>query len=201
MNRTSQTINGVTTSYCYDYADRLKSSTDPLANGALYDSHGNMTQIGTGTTPLYLSYDSSDRNWAMEQYTSAGNGTAVYYSRDAQGRVTFRDTDAIAARNWTTTDEQWYGYTGNGDGASFVRDTNWDITEKYLSLPGGISLTIRPQATGSAQKTYSLPNLHGSIMATTNAIGVTTGTFAYDPFGNKTSSTLPDNASTGSTLG
>src|SRR2546429_8020508 len=40
-NRTSQTINGVTTTYCYNYADQLVSSSDPASNAAQYDSHGN----------------------------------------------------------------------------------------------------------------------------------------------------------------
>lgn len=200
-NRTSQTINGVTTTYCYDYADRLVSSSDPLANGAQYDSHGNMTAIGTGTTPLYMYYDSSDRNWGFEQYDSSGNGKAVYSSRDVQGRITHRESDNITGWNWTMADEKWYGYTGNNGSPSIVRNANWDIVEKYLTLPGGVLMTVRPQQSGNANKVYSLPNLHGSVMATTNASGALSGTFRYDPFGNKISSTLPDNTQSGTVLG
>ncbi len=201
FNRTSQTINSVTTDYCYDYADRLVSSSDSLANNAQYDSHGNLTQLGSGTTPLRMYYDSSDRNWGFEQYDSGGNGTAVYYSRDVQGRINFRETDTITNSNWTTTDEKWYGFSGNSDAPSIVRNAAWTVVEKYLSLPGGVLMTIRPPQTGNANKVYSLPNLHGSIMATTDASGTLTGTFRYDPFGNKTSSTLPDNTTAGSVLG
>lgn len=201
FNRTSQTINGATSTFCYDYADRLISSSDTLANNAQYDSHGNMTSVGSGSSPLRLYYDSSDRNSGLEQYDASGNGNAVYYSRDVQDRISFRETDTIAAMNWTTVNEEWYGFTGNGSGASFVRNANWDVTEKYISLPGGVSVTIRPQATGNAQKTYSLPNLQGHTMATTDASGTLTGTFRYDPYGNKVSSTLPNNSTADSTLG
>lgn len=201
FNRTSQTINSVTTNYCYDYADRLTSSSDPLANNAQYDSHGNMTRLGSGSTPLRMYYDSSDRNWGFEQYDSGGNGTAAYYSRDVQGRINYRATSSIANSNWTTTDEKWYGFSGNSDAPSIVRNAAWNVVEKYLSLPGGVLMTVRPPQSGNANKVYSLPNLHGSIMATTDALGTLTGTFRYDPFGNKVSSTLPDNTTAGSVLG
>jgi RHS repeat-associated protein len=200
-NRTSQTINSVTTTYCYDYTDRLMSSSDPLTNNAQYDTHGNMTSLGSGTTPLQLLYDSSDRNWGLTQIApGSGNGSASYYSRDVQNRITYRETDTISSWNWNITNQEWYGFTGSG-GASFVRNANWDITEKYLSLAGGVLLTIRPGQAGNANKVYSLPNMHGSVMATTDAAGTLTGTFRYDPFGNKISTTYPDNTTQGATLG
>ncbi|HTE58585.1 MAG TPA: RHS repeat-associated core domain-containing protein [Verrucomicrobiae bacterium] len=200
-NRTTQTINGQTTTYCYDYADKLISSSDPLANAAQYDSHGNTTSIGSGTSPLQMFYDSSDRNWGFQQTTSAGNGNASYYSRDVANRITYRETDTISAWNWALTNQQWYGFIGSGDAASLVRNANWDITEKYLSLAGGVLVTIRPGQTGNANKVYSLPNMHGSVMATTDAAGTLTGTFRYDPFGNKVSTSFPDNTYAGATLG
>jgi len=200
-NRTAQTINSVTTTYCYDYADKLIGSSDPLTNAAQYDAHGNTTSIGSGTSPLQMFYDSSDRNWGFQQTTAAGNGTASYYSRDVASRITYRETDTISAWNWTLTNQQWYGFTGSGDAASFVRNANWDITEKYLSLAGGVLVTIRPGQTGNANKVYSLPNMHGSVMATTDASGTLTGTFRYDPFGNKVSTSFPDNTYAGATLG
>jgi hypothetical protein len=45
-----------------------------------------------------------------------------------------------------------------------VRDADWNITEKYLSLPGSVLLTMRPPQTGNGNKTYSLPNIHGDIV-------------------------------------
>lgn len=205
-NRTSQTINGVTTSYCYDYADRLISSSDPLSDAVEYDSHGNITKLGSGSTPLYLGYDSSDRNTGYSQYDGNGNGKGVYYSRDVQGRINFRETDTILNWTWTPTNEWWYGFTDSSDAPDFVRNASWDIVEKYLTLPGGVNLTIKPQQTGNAQKQYSLPNLHGDVLLTTDASGVNTSisvgpanTFAYDPFGNALFGSLyPANFESGS---
>src|SRR5262249_33735310 len=145
-NRTSQTIDGVSSYYCYDYADALTGSSDPNANGASYDTHGNMTVLGTNASPLRLYYDSSNRNRAIEQYTSDGNGMGMYYDRDVSGRVTGRYENSIANWNWTDSgNDNNYDYSGPDDAPDYVRNDNtWDIIEKYLVLPGNVLLTIRP---------------------------------------------------------
>lgn len=61
-------------------------------------------------------------------------------------------------------------------------------------------MTIRPnESDTNNQRVYSLPNLHGDIMTTTNAVGAKLADFQYDPFGNKTSTALPNNTAQGST--
>jgi len=201
-NRTTQTIDGATTTFCYDYADRLTTSSNVLLNGGDYDAHGNMTSVGTGTTPLRLCYDSSDRNSCMTQRDANGNGVAMYYNRDILGRIAYREKDNIANWNWTIAGQYWYGFTGSGDTPDFVRDANWNILEKNIELPGGVVATIKPQQTGNAQKQYNLPNIHGDVLLTVDASGTNTSNgngplnaFTYDPFGNVLSgSTLPANA-------
>ena len=203
-NRTSQTIDGVTTTYCYDYADRLISSSDPAANGAQYDSHGNTTLLGTSTVPLRLKYDSLDRNNGIENYDASGNGKAMYYYRDVTGRIVYREHDAIASSVWTADAQYWYGFTGSGDSPDWVYNASWNIVDKYLHLPGGVLLDIKPQQTGNAAKQYTLPSIEGRTLLTTDASGTNTSTgtgplssFAYDPFGNAIGS-LPGNGGTGS---
>jgi RHS repeat-associated protein len=200
-NRTTQTIDGTTTTFCYDYADRLISSSNSLLNGGDYDSHGNMTSVGTGTTPLRLCFDSSDRNSCMTQRNSSGTGIAMYYDRDVAGRVVARYKNTLTNWNATAAGDYWYGYTGDGDGPSFVRSTGWSIVEKTLMLPGGVNLTIKPQLSGNAQKQYNLSNIHGDVLLTADASGANTSNgngpasaFTYDPFGNVVSgSVLPAN--------
>lgn len=210
-NRTSQTIDGVNTTFCYDKADRLVASSDPLTNGGDFDNHGNMTSVGSGATPLRLCYDSSDRNTCLVQRTADGNGVAMYYNRDVQGRIVARFKNDIT--NWTWTDsgvDRWYGFTGPGDTPDFVRDPAWNVVEKYISLPGGVVLTILPgQTDPAARSTYTLPNIHGDALLTVNGLGNNTSngngpanSFTYDPFGNiLTGSTFPSNASPGSAYG
>lgn len=208
-NRTTQTIDGVTNTYCYNYADQLVSSSDPTVNGVQYDSHGNITQIGTGSSPLRMYYDASDRNWGLVQYDGNGNGTAMYYNRDVTGRITYREQDAISSWNWNMTGWYSYGYTGNGDTPDLIRDANWNIVEESLQLPGGVMMTVYPTQSGSAQKQYTLPSALGRTLLTTNANGTNTSngngplnSFTYDPFGNiLTGSNDPANTNLGGSYG
>jgi RHS repeat-associated protein len=48
---------------------------------------------------------------------------------------------------------------------------------------------------------FSLPNIHGDVMATTDASGAQTGTFQYDPFGNVIGSSVANNTGTGTSFG
>lgn len=187
-NRVSQTVNGVITTFCYDYADRLVSSSNTKLNNPQYDAHGNTTQLGTGTDMTKFAYDSSDRNKSMTQV----NGNKVtYYDRDVQNRVVARYHDV----NNVSQDEVYYGFTGTGDTADYLRNAAWQITEKNLVLPGNVLLTVRPTEPVVANKNiFSLPNLHGDVIATTNTAGTPTSASLYDPFGvllNAT--TAPDN--------
>jgi RHS repeat-associated protein len=188
-NRTSQTKNGATTTYCYDYADRLVSSSDTKVTAAQYDDHGNTTQLGSGAGNItQFGYDSSDRNTTITE-----GSKNITYTRDAQGRIVTR----TLVNGPTTTNR--YAFTGTGDTPDVLMDTSNGVIEKYLQLPGGVLLTIRPTQSGAANKTYSLPNIHGDTLATSDATGALTGTFTYDPFGNKTSTSMPTNTAQGAT--
>lgn len=193
---TTQTVASVTTTktYCYDNADRLISGTDPNVDQVTYDAHGNITGIGTSWNGKHtdMFYDSSDRNNGFWQ--NWGNDYDIYYERDVQNRI------VSAYKIGLRTQDSWSGFTGSGDAPDFTRNANWDITEKYIQLPGGTLMTIRPLQTGNAQKTYSLSNIHGDVMVSTNAVGVSTGTFSYDPFGTPLNTTAsPDNTTAGQT--
>src|SRR5215475_11237890 len=126
---TSQTINGVTTTYCYNPADQLTASSNPAVDAAVYDSHGNTTSLGSTGNVTTLAYDSSDRNSSITQ-----GGQSTSYVRDAAGNIVSRTTDDGSGS--TTTN---YGFTGNG--ASFAMDSGFTVQQDYLSLPGGQSLT------------------------------------------------------------
>ena len=187
-NRTSLVKNSVTTTYCYDQADRLVSSSDATLTNPQYDAHGNTTQLGTSTNMTKFGYDSSDRNSSITQTSGT---KATYFDRDVQGRIVARYHDV----NSVTQDELYFDFTGSGDTPDYARNASWQIFEKYLQLPGNVLLTIRPLETVAANKNvFSLPNTHGDILATTNASGALVGTFQYDAFGNLVSgSAAPDN--------
>lgn len=199
-NRTKQTIDGITTTYCYDYADRLVSSSDQLVDAAEYDSHGNTTRLGSTSKPLRLQYDASDRNIALEEFDGSITGKGVYYKRDAGDRLIERKQDTITNGSHQTDSLVKYGYTDEGDTPDLLLDNAGNVKEKYLSMIGGVLLTIRPDATVETKKTtYSLPNVHGDMFVTTDKNGNITGNFDYDPFGNPLQSgAKPENTEAGS---
>lgn len=126
--------------------------------------------------------------------------------RDVQDRVMKRTyTDAAdTSKNL----EVRYGFTSSGDTPDLLLDSSGVVKEKYLQLAGGVLLTLRPGETSAAKKaTYSLPNIHGDVLLTTNANGQNTtqgsgaaSTLQYDPFGSLlTANTAPVNTASGTT--
>ncbi len=204
-NRTASTINGVTTTNCYNYADQLISSTDPLVGAPEYDDHGNTLKLGVGTpTQLEFGYDAADKNIQILQIDPAtAAGQVSQYTRDATDRLTMRKTFTITNWQWSETSVGYYGYTSPADSPGFVRDASWNIVEKYLRLPGGVTLTVRPSNPSFAdQYTYSLRNIHGDAMATTNANGYLQSAHITGPFGEKMPNQAdPDNALPGTAYG
>ncbi|MBI3256783.1 MAG: hypothetical protein HYZ59_03250, partial [Actinobacteria bacterium] len=72
-----------------------------------------------------------------------------------------------------------------GDSADFMTDLNGAIMEKYVSLPGGVQVTLR-----SNDQYWAYPNLHGDMIAVADGTGVKVGnTTSLTPWGKATCST------------
>jgi len=167
--------------YCYDWADRLTSTTvtnpvagaTPVAGTSLtaatlvYDGNGNTTKLADEG----FVYDGAGRRVSA----SAGDGSSSAVVRDATDRVVQEVSKAGSAAAVTTR----FGNTGGGDVADLVLSTANKIVQRTLALPGGavVSLPVGGAAT------WSYPNVHGDIMATADASGARTGRYSYDPFG------------------
>ncbi|QGF23603.1 PA14 domain-containing protein [Raineyella fluvialis] len=173
-NRTLLSVNGQATTYCYNNADQLVSSSDPTLTDAQYDSHGNTTGLGDTSHRTGFGYDAGDRNTAITSGT-----TETVFTRDAQNRIIAREH----RQNGATTSLVKYGFTGAGDTPDFLTDATGAVTQKYLTLPGDVLVTIDTGATGAGATTYSLPNLHGDVFATINALGALISAFMTGPFG------------------
>jgi RHS repeat-associated protein len=168
-NRTTLVDNTTSTSYCYDAADKLVSTTDATYGAAAptYNGHGDTVTIGGQT----LGYDVADRHTT----TAADSGTTtVTYTRDATDRIVRR---AGSASTGGTTAR--YGFSGSGDTADITMSDTGTVLERVVPLLGGATLTKR-----SGGDVWSYPNVHGDVVATADATGAkTTATLAYDPFG------------------
>ena len=170
-NRTSVTDNGATpTTYCYDRADRVISSSDPGVGSPSYDPHGNTRTLGAQT----LAYDGSDRHMGT---TTAS--ASVTYARDGTDRIVSRTEGGATLR---------YGYSGPGDPSSFTTDgLGLGVQDRTISLIGGVLLTKR--GTGDV---WSYPNVHGDLVVTADPQGAKRdSTIAYDPFGTTLTATSP----------
>ncbi len=174
-NRTSKTIAGVATTYCYDAADRLTSSSEPTVGTIGYDSRGNTTSIFGETH----TYDIADRH-----LSTAKGGTTVAYVRDATDRIVERKVNGTAVARYLSS--------GGGDSPDATLDVATGNTEFTWVLPGGALFTYKPAAVASSVWTY--PNLQGSALAVADHSGVKQGvTMVWDPDGNNIAGGVPDN--------
>lgn len=212
-NRTSQTVNGVTTYNCYNYADQFTRSSSTLYsyNETSYDEHGNLMRLSRDDLPesqTHFRYDAADKNAYTYSFDVNGSGKRIDYVRDARDRIVTRELRNITGFGATATMAGGYSYryTAPGSGMYLVRDHNSNVLEKVLPLPGGVTLTLRPNEPDSEdQKAYTLPGMLGHALITTNAEGNNTssgmgllGSYIYDPFGSPVQSSNPENAVLGS---
>ena len=173
-NRTSIVDAGTTSTFCYDFADRLTSTTRPGVGTISYDTHGNMTELYGETH----AYDVADRHLA----TTKG-ATSVTYIRDA--------TDRIVERKLNGTSKGKFAFTGGGDSPTLELNSNGSIYQVLISLPGGVLLSARTNA-----NIWSYPNLHGDVVARANQSGTKQGaTVTYSPDGVRIGTAAqPENA-------
>ncbi|HVL27155.1 MAG TPA: PA14 domain-containing protein, partial [Acidimicrobiales bacterium] len=178
-NRTSVIDNGgPPTTYCYDNADRLVSSSDAAVGTPAYDTHGNTTTLGAQT----LIYDGADRH--ME--TKVAGATLVRYERDPTGRIVLRKEGSDP--------EVHYGFPGPGDSPGFVMDAANNVIERTVGLIGGVLVTKRGGLLVVGD-VWSYPNVHGDVMAVADHLGLKLGTTkTYDPFGQLLTPPPPDNS-------
>jgi len=166
-----------TTTSCFDWADRLLSSTvtgavpgattvaDGLsASEIVYDGRGNTVRLGD----MQFSYDAANRHIG----TTYDDGTTVRIVRDATGRMASRTIDPAGAEPAVTTS---YLYAAGGD-AAWGQRSGAGLT-RSVGLPGGVSWTNQ-----AGEVTWSFPGLGGHGLVTRTGT-TTSGLLLWDPFG------------------
>lgn len=192
-NRTSYTLNGQATTYCYNMGDQLISSSDPRFSQVNYDSRGNTVRLGDDSHKTEFTYDVSDRNVGIKEETGSSSRETLY-ERDVTNRIYHRTYKINGVEN----SNFYYGFTDSGDSAGFLQDANGTIVQKYLNLVGGVKVTLRPQSTSASAATYTLSNIQGNAMATVDADGTTTIIVPSGPFGESLSGhSSPQNSASG----
>jgi RHS repeat-associated protein len=153
-----------TTTYCYDWSDRLTSFNDGNTVTPTYDARGNTIDLADQA----ITYDSANRHSA----TTLDDGTVITYTRDATGRIVQRTEDLPTA---PPTSQR---YTFSTSGLFAVLDSVGTVAQRIVSLPGGVTVTV------DGGQVWSYPNLHGDVIVAANEVGVRVGARAiFDPFG------------------
>jgi len=188
-NRTSYVVtnlvtNTITTNdkLCYNFADQLTSSTDASIGTPTYDDHGNTISFSGNGTPLTFGYDASDYNTSVQQGTKR-----TEYVKTATGDVLRKKE--FDSGNLTSS----YRYVAGGavlQTCSLTDDNNCSVVDRYVSLPGNVSLTLSPTNPDvDRQAVYSLRNYHGDTALTLTTEGKTMAStntlLAYGPFGER----------------
>lgn len=105
-------------------------------------------------------------------------------------------------KDGATTNKVLYGFTDgeDTDTPAFAKNAAGTVVEKYLTLPGDVLVTLRPERESASHTTYSLPNLHGDVFATVNADGALINRHVSGPFGEVVAnSNQPINTTEGAT--
>ncbi|MFI6047215.1 PA14 domain-containing protein [Nocardia sp. NPDC051321] len=141
-NRTSFTdiLDGgapAVTSYCYDNADRLLSTTGATNLSLAYDSHGDAVKVGGDE----LGYDATNRHTS----TKNAAGTLISYSYDTANRLITRTVTRAGKPEQNGTAR--YGYSTGTGKPDVILDAAGAMVQRILGLPGGVLLT----------KTYAQP--------------------------------------------
>ncbi|MDQ1110927.1 RHS repeat-associated protein [Microbacterium testaceum] len=172
-------ISTTKTQNCYDWADRLLSSTvtgavsgasqvsDGLsASEIAYDVSGNTTRLADMT----FSYDAANQHVG----TVYASGSTVSLVRDATGRVVSRTVHPAGDAPAVTTR---FVYAGDGD-VPWVVLSDGSSPVVSLPLPGGVTVDIPASGT----ETWSYPSLQGHTLTTGSGYD-SSNVRLYDPFG------------------
>ncbi|MEV7610796.1 RHS repeat-associated core domain-containing protein [Microbacterium sp. NPDC089320] len=165
------------TSYCYDWADRLRSTAvtgaipgaSSVADGVpaaeiVYDARGNTTRLGD----MQFTYDAANRHVG----TTYADGSTVVIVRDSTGRIVSRTTDPAGSAPAVVTR---YLFAAAGD-AAWGQKVGTALT-RSVGLPGGVSWTSQ-----AGTVTWSFPNLAGHGLMTRSS-GTNGALLLWDPFG------------------
>lgn len=161
-NRLSQMVNGTTTTYSYNAGNELTANSSGTTYS--YDADGNLTGSSAG---LALTYNSKNQT---TQFVLGGTTTDDTYSGPTQTERVQQGSDSYTNGPLGVTSRTPSG----GSPTYYVRDNKGQLMGE--ELPSG------------AHDYYLFDGL-GSVVGLTNSTGAVADSYAYDPYGNVTSST------------
>ena len=170
-NRLTETRAGSQTSYAYNAADELTSTTSAVGSVTFgYDANGNQTSKGGAS----YTYDLAGR-----VRTAAVAGSTSTYSYDSLGN---RDSAVVTGAGAGTTAFSW-DLTQSVPQIAVERDGSGVVQQRYAYGFDRIS-----QTTAGGTSYYHADRL-GSVLSVTDSSGAGQWSYAYEPFGAPRSTT------------
>jgi RHS repeat-associated protein len=183
-NVTSQTVNGVSTTYNYDRNRLLSSISGGVATDYNYDPFGRLDMVASaGQVISRDTYDGFDRIVAHQELNASGSLDTTDYTYDPLGRQTSQTTGVGTASPQTTD----YAYLGLSD--QLVSELqNFTQVKTYAYTPSGRRLSQSTVSNGTQTTGYYTYNDHSDVEAVTNAVGDTVSTYGYTAYGQNDTS-------------
>ena len=215
LRKTMTTDTGTVTTYSYDAVNRLTSAVaGSITDSWTYDANGNrLTAAKTGTATDYYAYNAADQMcwYAPTTGTCASPPSgATTYTYDANGNTTAAGTTGtqaynefdqfIANTNGSSTINYTYAGTRNDErttagSTSFLngslgvtQQTKTSGTTSFIRDPDGNLISMRDSAGASY---YYTTDALGSVILLTDNAQNKAATYAYDSWGEATSTTGP----------
>ncbi len=210
LRKTMTTNTGAVTTYSYDPVNRLTSAiTGASTETWAYDKNGNRTQASkTGAGTVHSAYNGADQLcWTGTStgsctappagatlYSYDGNGNTTAAGATTQGYNVFDQFTSHTAAGATTN----YSYTGprnderlTAGGTAFLngslgitRQTTAGATTSFIRDPSGTLISMR---TSTGASFYYTVDALGSTILLTDTTQAAAATYAYDSWGNTTS--------------
>lgn len=168
---------GGTTTYNYDNADQLTSTTGLVAKTYGYDSNGNQATAGART----FTYDSEARMLSTTQ-----GGTTTTYAYDGAGDMLTR------AVGGTTQASFLWDPNGAMSQLAIERDGGGAQVRRFAYGAGGPGGLLSMNTGGASH--YYLPDALGSVGALSSQTGVLEWAYAYEGYGTSSATQLDPGA-------
>jgi RHS repeat-associated protein len=188
-------VSGQTTTYGYDYANRLASATSPTNTYQYaYDADGNRLTATVNGSTTNATYNAADEltQLGMNSFTSDANGNLMNTSAALSLSYNPKDQTVAAGSSSMT-------YLGAGQELrTGVGTTTFQTSDLGLTIQndtaGSTYFTRDPGGTLISERTpgatyYYLTDAIGSVIAVTDSAGTVAATYTYDPYGKLVAST------------
>jgi RHS repeat-associated protein len=188
-------VTGLTTTYAYDYANRLASAVSPSSSYQYsYDADGNRLSATANGVTTNATYNAADELTQSGATTFASDANGNLLNTSASLALTYNPKDQTTAAGSTSFTYLGAGQTKRSTAGPTSFQNNALGVGSQTDATGSTYFTRTPGGDLISERTpggtyYYLTDGIGSTIALTDATGATVDSYSYDPYGKLVSST------------